>query len=78
MLRFEPQATGEFREREHGRHFTYRLTTDDWALKQGFAHEIDVLDGVRYGNVLKTVAHVCVDEGVTEKWAIHHHSIYRS
>lgn len=32
MLRFEPQATGEFREREHGRHFTYRLTTDDWAV----------------------------------------------
>jgi hypothetical protein len=76
MLRFTPPSTGEFRNRETGRYFTYRPTNDAWAAEQGFAHEIDVLDGVRYGNVLKTVAHICVDEGITEKWAIHHHSIY--
>jgi hypothetical protein len=49
-----------------------------WGLENGFAHEIAICDGsVRFANVKKTVAYVCVDQDecgkpVVEKWNIKH------
>ena len=72
---------GEFKEAEYGKWFSYRATTDAWALSHGLNCEIDVLDGVRYAKVLKTVAHVATDENpdgtpVLEKWNLKNHSVY--
>lgn len=72
---------GAFQEKEKGHWFTYRPTTDQWALQQGFLHEIDVLDGYRFGNVKKTVAFIAVDEdefgqAVVERWEIKKHTYY--
>ena len=81
MWRSNPLNLGEFKERDHGRFFTYRPTTDAWALSHGLHHEIDVLDGVRFANVLKTVAHICVDEEADgqpklETWRLLQHKRY--
>ena len=70
-----PMNTGEFKEREFGHWFTYRLTVDSWALSHGLTHEIDVLDGVRFAIVRKTVAQICTDESaeglpVIERWSL--------
>lgn len=67
---------GVFQEKEHGHWFEYRLTEDEWALKQGLTHEIAIAYGEkRYAQVKKTVAYVAVDEdeygkAVLEKWSI--------
>lgn len=68
---------GCFEERTYGKAFEYRTTTNPWAIDHKLYHEIFVLDGVRFGNVLKTVAYVCTDEDATgqpviEKWFIKH------
>lgn len=81
MHRMNEQNTGEFVEVEFGNYFTYKRTNDFWALQHGFLHEIDVLDGIRYGNVKKTVAYVCTDEDaegkpVIDKWQIKKHLMY--
>ena len=81
MLNFDQKNLGEFQEVTHGKYFTYRKTTDMWAIAEGFQHEIDVLDGIRFANVKKTVVHVCVDEdangvAIVEKWNIKRHNIY--
>lgn len=70
-----PENIGEFREISKGNYFTYRKTDDPWAIEQGYPFIIDVLDGVRFANVKKTVAYVVVDEDeagapVVEKWSI--------
>lgn len=72
---------GEFQEVDHGSYFTYKATNDKWAIDNGYNHEIDVLDGLRYANVKKTVAYVVVDEDVdgmpvVEKWSIKRHNVY--
>lgn len=81
MLRSPEGKTGEFKEASVGNWFTYQDTKDAWALSHGFTHEVDVLDGVRYAKVLKTVAHICVDEDadgkpVIEHWKIKSHTEY--
>lgn len=81
MHRYNPQNLGEFQEQEFGNWFTYRKTNNTWALSQGLEFEIDVGDGVRFAKVLKTVAHVCCNEGdsgvaITEPWKIKKHNIY--
>jgi hypothetical protein len=81
IMRSDKTNGGEFVEQTHGEVFTYRLTHDVWALNQGYKHEVDVLDGVRYANVKQTVAYVCVDEdadstAVIEKWNIKQHKLY--
>lgn len=81
MLRSPEGKTGEFQEASQGHWFTYQPTTSQWALERGFTHEIDVLDGVRFAKILKTVAHVCVDEddagnAVAEPWKLKKHSVY--
>lgn len=75
------QTIGEFQEKEFGAWFTYSETTDPWALAQGFKHEIDVLDGVRFANVMKTVVHICIDEdapdnALVDKWQIKNHTLH--
>jgi hypothetical protein len=76
VINFKSQENeGIFTEVTYGKHFTYRPTEYRWATDRGLMHEIDVLDGVRYGNVKKTVAYVCIDEdeygnAVMEKWNI--------
>ena len=75
MYTFNPKNLGEIQEREYGKWFTFRNTVDEWAKKNRLPHEIDVLDGVRYAKVLKTVAYVAVDEApdgraVIEKWTL--------
>jgi len=73
---------GVFQEKQHGNWFQYRLTNDEWALKQGFTHEIAVaFDEKRYAKVKKTVVEVAIDEGengkaVIEKWFISRHHRY--
>jgi hypothetical protein len=81
IMRSDKTNVGEFVEVSYGKVFTYRLTHDVWALNQGYKHEVDVLDGVRYANVKQTVAYVCVDEqadgtAVIEKWNIKQHRLY--
>ena len=75
MWKFSKENAGEFQHKETRCHFTYKATNDAWATSHGFTHEIDVLDGVRFARVLKTVAHVAVDEDefgcpVIEYWQI--------
>jgi hypothetical protein len=81
MRRMNEQNVGEFQEADFGSYFTYKRTNDFWALQHGFQHEIDVLDGIRYGNVKKTVVYICADENevgapVINKWNIKKHLIY--
>ena len=69
---------GQFTEKEHGKHFTYKNTNNLWAKKHNLPHEIDVHDGVRYGHVKGTVAHVATDENddgtpKIQKWNIKNH-----
>lgn len=82
MLRSPEGKAGEFKEVSVGNWFTYQDTQEAWALSQGFTHEVDVLDGVRYARVLKTICHVCVDEDadckpVIEVWKIKNHTEYK-
>jgi hypothetical protein len=70
-------VVGQFQEKEYGKYFEYRNTTNPWALKHNLQHEVFVLDGVRFGNILSTVAYVCTDEDeegnpVLDKWSIKH------
>jgi hypothetical protein len=87
MMRFQDASgghvfnTGEFQEKEYGKHFTYRKTDNLWAIEHGFMHEVDVLDGVRFARVMKTVAYVCTDEDeygkpVHQIWQIKNHKLY--
>jgi len=78
MLNYNGKPTGTFREADWGCWFTYRETSNAWALSHGLRHEIDVLDQIRFGNVLRTVAHVCVDENergapVLVSWKLRKH-----
>ena len=79
MMKYHEKNVGEFRN-ELGNYYTYRKTTDAWALAQGFEYEIDVRDGVRFGNVKKTVVYICVDEdangAVVEKWQLKRNTVY--
>ncbi len=76
-----PDNVGEFQEREYGKWFTYRPTSNPWAVAHDLPFEVDVLDGVRYAKVLKTVAHIAVDESdegvpVIEVWSLKKHNHY--
>lgn len=65
MLNFNTDNLGEFQERERGRWFTYRATSNSWALSHGLTHEVDVLDGVRFA-IVKRPALVCAWARVTQ------------
>lgn len=81
IIRLSGGNIGEFQEADHGSYFTYKATNDKWAVENGYSHEIDVLDGVRFANVKRTVAYVVIDEDadgkpVVEKWFIKRHNVY--
>lgn len=81
MMTFQELNEGEFQECDFGKYFTYHKTDNLWAIEQGFTHEVDVLDGMRFARVLKTVAYVCIDEdeygkAVVDKWQIKKHFMY--
>lgn len=78
MLSNKQNTEGEFQEKTFGKYFTYSKTTDAWAIANGCTHEIDVMDGVRFAKVLKTVVHVCVDENLFETWMIKNHIKYKT
>jgi len=73
---------GCFRHRETRHDFEFRATDNEWALSQGMTHEVGVAGeglagdyGYRFARVLKTVAHIAVDEdeygqAVLESWPI--------
>lgn len=81
MWVFHDRNIGEFVEVDHGCNFTYRGITDNDYNPYKLPHMVDVLDGIRFATVKKTVAYVCVDEDaqgkpVMEKWVIKKHRIY--
>ena len=83
MITSKQTNEGEFQEKTHGKYFTYAKTKDTCAIANGCKHEIDVLDGVRFGNVLKTVVHIWSDEDVHGKaifevWKIKKHIKYKT
>jgi hypothetical protein len=81
MYKFNYSNIGEIQNDEHSGWYTYRETSNPWAKENGLKHEIDVLDGVRFANVKKTVVYVAVDEAadgsaVLEKWNLRKHVAY--
>jgi hypothetical protein len=81
MWSYNENNVGEFTEVEHGHIFTYRKIEDRHYNPYGVTHMIDVLDGIRYAIVKKTVAYVVVDEApdgraVFNKWKIKKHVTY--
>jgi len=82
MMTMKEFNLGEFQEESYGNYFTYRKTTNVWAIEHGFMHEVDVGDcQVRFARVLKTVAYICTDEDanckpVYEIWKIKKHNLY--
>ena len=81
MLTMRDTNIGEFQEKEYGKHFTYSKTDNPWALQNNLKHEVDVGDGVRFANVLKTVVHMCIEEdaegsAVLDTWNIKKHVLY--
>ena len=81
MWSYNENNVGEFTEVEHGHIFTYRKIEDCHYNPYGVPHMIDVLDGIRYAIVKKTVVYVVVDEApdgtaVFDKWQIKKHVTY--
>jgi hypothetical protein len=83
MYRMSSKIIGEFVEVEHGLSFSYALCDpekDQFFIEKGYPHIIDMIGGIRYGLVKKTVIYIVVDENeeglVVEKWNIKKHIIY--
>ena len=78
MYLTKPENLGYFTEKEFKCDFTYRKTTDGWAITNGYEYEIDVgiCGDIRFANIKKTVAYVLCDapEGnenmIEQKWMI--------
>ena len=74
---------GEFYVPDSRKHFTFRPSDNEWAAKHDLIHAIDVLDGIRFGIVRKTLAYVAVDEDahgnpVFERWMITKRIVYKT
>jgi len=82
MYRQNQENIGSFIEKEFKNEYTYRLTKDEWAIDQGYEHEIDVspLNNIRFGNVKKTVAWILCDDldgnAVEQKWLLARNTIF--
>lgn len=73
MYRQNEENIGSFIEKEFKHEFTYRSTKDEWAIEQGYEHEIDVgynAVDIRFANVKKTVTYVLSGDGVEQKWVL--------
>lgn len=79
MFKIHANNMGEFKN-ENNKFYSYRKTADEWALSHNFTHEIDVLDGIRFGVVKKSVVLICVNEDengpVVEKWKLKLNLVY--
>lgn len=70
------QFGGSFKEKEFGKYFEFRPTSNPWAMSQGLEFEIALTNGeIRFAKILKTVAYVAIDEDVDgsailQKWTI--------
>ncbi len=80
---YDSPVAGLFRHRETDATFEYAEVKDgngQWF--SDYTHKIFMTDGsVRYATVMKTVAHVAVDEDecgntVVERWPIKQHRVY--
>jgi len=81
MYRQNEENIGSFIEKEFKHEFTYRNTKDEWAIKQGYEHEIDVgynAGDVRFANVKKTVAYVLWDDRVEQKWLLAKNTVFKT
>jgi hypothetical protein len=80
MYKPTEQTLGSFVEKDYGCDFTYKLTTDPWALSHGMIHEIDTGLGTSFALVKKTVALVVINElsgsPVIEHWKIKRHVVF--
>jgi len=82
MYRQNEENTGSFIEKEFKCEFTYRSTKDEWAIEQGYEHEIDVgyTGDVRFANVKRTVAYVLCDDQdgntVEQKWLLSKNTLF--
>ena len=72
------KCCGAFTHRKTKCYFEFRATDNEWALEQGFDYEVAVAtqgflndQWYRFARILKTVAHVLVDEDEIESWPIH-------
>jgi hypothetical protein len=79
----EQPGSGEFFLPETGRWFTFKDSSHPWGRQHGLPHEVDVLNGTRAARILKTVAHVAVDERadgspVLQRWDITRCKAFRS
>ena len=69
-------VSGCFKERDHGKYFEYKTTTDPWALRYGLDCEYTSEAGhVRFFKLKKTVVYVAVDEAadgspILDKWHV--------
>jgi hypothetical protein len=81
-LAYNQANKGEFQEVSQKHWFTYRETTNEWALRNGLGFEVDCGHGeTRFAKILKTVLRLAIDEAadgsaVLEKWSIRNHSTF--
>lgn len=80
MYRQNEENIGSFIEKEFKHEFTYRSTKDEWAIAQGYEHELDVSTSgeIRFANVKKTVAYVLSGEGVEQKWLLSKNTVFKT
>jgi len=86
MIDYDKQFSkdsGEFFLPETKKYFSFRPTDNSWALENDLLHEIDVLDGIRFGIVRKTIAYIAIDEDqygkpVIQRWEIAKRRIFQS
>lgn len=83
MYRQHDNNVGYFVEKEFKYEFTYRKTTNEWALGYGFEYEFDVgySTEVRFCNVKKTRAYIVVEEDetglpVVQTWVLSKHVVF--
>jgi len=81
MFVIDSSNIGFIQEKEYGNEFTYKKTDDVWANSHDLFWQIDVLDGVRYATIKRTVAYVCVGEDylgfpILEKWELKKNKVY--
>lgn len=78
MYKYHSDNVGEFTEVDYGHCFTYRKTTDAWAIKNGLPYEVDVAFDKRFANITKSRCYMAIDEDaegkpVIERWSIRKH-----
>ena len=80
MYRQNEENIGSFIEKEFKHEFTYRITKDEWAIAQGYKHEIDCgFNGeILFANVKKTVAYVLCGDGVEQKWVLAKCTVFKN